>query len=426
VTGGVGVFQVTTDPVLGERVLRARTARGLRIRVAPTDRFRETAAMICFDYGSTDLGFVVDGVRHASPEGVAHYLEHKLFEDEDLHVFERFGRRGATVNAMTGFTRTTYYFGASSEFEENLSDLLHLVSRAHLTPANVDKERGIIAQEIKMYEDSPEYRGFFELLRCLYAEHPVRHPVGGTVASIDAIDVAELAACHRAFYRCGNGALAVAGPVDPERVLAIAEACALPAGDAPPSVCPDDLGEPVRRRATCEMRVARPRVLLGFKERTLVDDVEARLRRELATRILLDRLFGAASEIREGLHRRGLVDDSLSASYMGERSFGFTVVACESDTPDDVIDVLREVLAAPIAIEAEHLERVRRKLLGQYVRSFESVQPIAFGHGEEELSGIDPFRGLARLQSIGLDEVRARQAEHLRDDAFAVAVVAPA
>src|SRR5690606_34951099 len=112
-------------------------------------------------YGSTDLGFVADGVRHESPEGVAHYLEHKLFEDEDLHVFDRFGRRGARVNAMTSFTRTTYYFQATDRVEENLADLLALVATAHLTPENVEKERGIIAQELRMYEDSPEYRAFF-------------------------------------------------------------------------------------------------------------------------------------------------------------------------------------------------------------------------------------------------------------------------
>ncbi|MBK8977931.1 MAG: insulinase family protein [Planctomycetes bacterium] len=418
-----GAFEIVRDPVLGEEVWTATTGRGLALRVAPTGRFRESVAVVSVGYGSTDLGFEVDGHRHLSPEGVAHYLEHKLFEDEDLHVFERFAQRGAQVNATTGFTRTNYFFQATSQFEANLDDLLRLVARAHLTPENVEKERGIIAQELRMYEDSPEYRGFFELLRLFYREHPVRHPVGGTVDSIAAIDVDELRACHAAFYRTGNAVLSVAGPVDPHAVLAQAESCELPAGDAVPSVFPADLDPPERTAGEVRMEVARPRLLLGFKDRALLDDPAAHARRELVTRILLDRQLGPSSDLRERLHREGLIDDSLSVSYMGERTFGFTVAVCETDRPDVVAPVLREALQSWLAIDAADLERVRRKVLGQYVRSFDSVRSLAFGHAEDALEGLAPFGTLARLASIGVDDVRDRQREHCIDSAFAQVVV---
>lgn len=415
------------DPVLGERVWLGTTQRGMQLRLAPTDRFRDVCGVVTFGYGSTDLGFVRgDGSRHASPEGVAHYLEHKLFEDEDLHVFERFGRRGARVNAMTGFTRTTYYFQSTTGVRENLEDLLRLVSRSHLTPENVEKERGIIAQELRMYEDSPDYRGFFELLRCLYDEHPVRHPVGGTVASIQGIDVDELRACYEAFYRAGNAGLAVAGPVDPELVAELAEAAPLLAGDAPERLCPRDLGAVTRSESRSRMEVARPRLLIGYKERTLLsDDVEARLRRDLASRVLLDRLFGGASELREELHARGLVDDTLTFSYLGEPTFGFAAIGCETEQPEVVADALREVLERPVALEDAHLERVRRKMLGSYVRSFDAVQGMAFNHAEEALARVAPFGQFARVRSLTIDEVRERQAELFVPDACAVAVVAP-
>ncbi len=416
-------FEHLEDPVVGERVQLGETSKGLKIRVAPTDRFREMSAMITFRYGSTDLGFDVAGSRHSSPEGVAHYLEHKLFEDDELHVFERFGQRGAQVNAMTGFGRTTYYFNATTSLEENLQDLLHLVSNAHLTDENVEKERGIIAQELRMYEDSPEYRGFFDLLRCFYREHPVRNPVGGTVESIQGIDVAELTACYDAYYRCGNAALAVAGPVDSDAVFELAEACALRAGEAPVSRCPEDLGPVQATSHERAMEIARPRVLLGFKERSLVEDVSARVTRDLVTRIWLDHVFGAASDVREELHRKGLVDDSLSASYTGDRAFGFAVLACESDEPDRAVDALRGALKAPCTIEESDLERVRRKMLGRYVRTFESVQPVAMGHGDEALEGLAPFGAVERMRSVTVDDVRARHAELCRDDSFASVVV---
>ncbi len=417
-------FQTHQDPILGEEVLLATAQNGLPVRVVATDRFREAVAVITFDYGSIDLGYRQNGKVHGSPEGVAHYLEHKLFEDEELQAFDRFAQRGAQVNAMTGFASTSYFFTATDRFGENLEDLLHLVSHAHITPENVDKERGIIAQEIRMYEDSPDYRGFFDLLGCLYQQHPVRHPVGGTVESIQDITPAELLSCYDAFYRTGNAALAVAGPIDPEEVLKLAASCGLGAGEPAPRISPEDLGPVENARTRRQLEVSRSRVLMGFKDRTLlVGDREAQLRRDLLTRILLDRLFSASSEISEDLRLRGLVDDTLSASYLSEHSFGVTVVSCETDDPDQAIDTLRQLLLSPVDLNAEHLERVRRKFLGQYVRSFQNLKHTAFDHAKEALDDLPPFQSLQRMMSITLDEVRARKDEHFREEAFAVAIV---
>lgn len=405
-------FVHDADPILGEEVLLARSAAGMPVRVVPTERFRDVCAVVSVGYGSTDLGFDTGGDRpHHSPEGVAHFLEHKLFEDEDLHVFERFGKRGARVNAMTGFGRTTYYFQAGTELEANLEDLLRLVSRAHLTPENVEKERGIIAQELRMYEDSPVYRGFFGLLGALYAEHPVRHPVGGTVESIAGIDVEELLACHCAFYRAGNMSLAVAGPVDPERVLDLADAAAIPSGSAPARICPEDLGRPHVRHVDVGMDVARPRFLLGYKDRRLAADPEERLRRDLATRVCLDLILGAGSDAREAAQRAGAFDDSLTGSYLGEARFGAAALVCETEDAARVENVLRGLLERPLdAVEAD-LDRIRRRQVGTLVRSFDSVQSLAFGQAEEALLGIAPFGQLARMQDLRIEDVEARRAE---------------
>ena len=254
-------FQVVRDPVLREEVWLARTQAGLRVRIAPTARFTESIAVATFAYGSVDLGFRAGAGTVHSPLGTAHYLEHKLFEDEELAAFDRFARRGAQVNAMTSFARTTYYFHATSRFAENLQDLLRLVARVHVTPQNVDKERGIIAQELRMYEDNPDYRAFFALLQQLYAHHPVRHPVGGTVESIQAVTAEHLRECHAAFYGAGNGALAVAGPVDPEEVLALADASALAPRPEPERLLDADLDAPPQPVARLPLPVARPRVL---------------------------------------------------------------------------------------------------------------------------------------------------------------------
>ncbi|MCA8956035.1 MAG: insulinase family protein [Planctomycetes bacterium] len=424
----MSAFEVCRDPVLGEEVWLATTSRGLPLRVVPTDRFKEAAAVVSVQYGSTDLGFVrADGSVHRSPEGVAHYLEHKLFEDEELQAFDRFARRGARVNAMTGFAQTTYYFTATEQLAANLTDLLHLVSRAHITDANVEKERGIIAQEIRMYEDSADYRGFFDFLGCLYREHPVRHPVGGTVESIAAVTAEELLACYAAFYRTGNAALAVAGPVDPEEVLGLAESCALASGEPPARHCPEDLGPVAHNRTQRRFEVSRPRVLVGFKDRSLPQNTDQRLQRGLTSRILLDSLFGPSSDLREDLRRQGLADDTLSASYLSEPSFGVTAVGCECDDPEATGAALRDVMldSARAPLDEGHLERVRRKVLGGYVRSFASVKGMAFAHAKEALERVPPFGNLERVQAVTLQDLNARRAEHFHAEAFAEAVVDP-
>jgi len=422
--GGVVVsaFEIVKDPVLGEEVWIATTSAGLPVRIAPTPRFREAAAVLTVRYGSTDLGFVEDGREVWTPAGMAHYLEHKLFEDEELQAFDRFARRGAQVNAMTGFARTQYFFTATDRVEENLADLLRLVVHAHITDENVEKERGIIAEEVRMYEDSPQFCTVFDLLGCLYREHPVRLAVGGTVASIQDITAEGLLQCHRAFYRTGNAALAVAGPVDPERILALAEACGLAAGPAPDSLTPEDLGPADGARHDRPMAVARPKVMLGFKERSLPADDAALQRRSLATRVALDRLFAASSRIREDLHERDVVDDTLSTSYYGERTFGFGLIAAETETPEPVIDELRNVVLRPLDVDDAHLERLRRRALGSFVRGLDQVKGLAFTHAQEALDGTPPFQALDRMAALTVDAVQERAAELFRPENLGVAV----
>lgn len=418
-------FTRVVDPVFGESVQLATTPAGLRLRVAELPHFRQTAAVITFGYGSIDVAFRDADGNVVSPAGTAHYLEHKLFEDEALHTFQRFAARGARVNAHTGFTRTTYYFTATSHLRENLQDLLHLVATAHITDANVDKERGIIAQEVRMYEDSPDHGTMFDLLGCLYGQHPVRHTVGGTEASIAAITAAGLRRCHAAFYRAGNAALAVAGPVAKELVYELACAAALPSGLRPEVALPADHGPPAAGRKVRHMHVARPKVLLGCKDRSPCADAAALQHRQLCTRVLLDRLFAGSSEVRQALRESGQVDDSLGAGYHGERSFGVATVGCDTHDPDAAEAALRQALLQPAPLDHEHLERVRRRFLGGYVRSLESVYGLAYGHALEALDDVPPFSAPARVQGLGIEPVRQRQQELLAADNLAVAVTLP-
>lgn len=418
-------FTIVRDPVVGEEVWLATTRSGLRLRVLPRPHLREAAAFFSFAYGSIDLAYRRGDSIVETPAGTAHYLEHKLFEDEELAVFQRFAARGARVNAQTGFARTTYHFQAAAHVEDNLRDLLRLVSRPHVTDENVEKERGIIAQEVRMYEDSPDQATAFALFGGLFARHPVRLTVGGTVESIGRITAASLLDAYSAFYRTGNAALAVAGPVDPELVLRLANECELASGPACERIDPSDFGPAATARVERTASVARPKVLLGLKERRATTDWRTRAERAAATMVVLDRRFAGSSELREDLHARGLVDDSLGAGYHGDRTFGFATVGCDTEDPARAEAAMREALFADVTFDERQLERLRRRQLGALVRSCESARALAAQHAAEELEGAPPFASMQVLQALTPDAVLARQRELVRDENLCVAVCRP-
>ncbi len=415
-------FRIVRDPVVGEEVWLATTSFGLRLRVLPRPQLRETAAVITFGYGSTDVAFDDGQGPVTSPAGTAHYLEHKLFEDEELAVFQRFSARGARVNAQTGFTRTTYFFQSATAVEDNLRDLLRLVGKPHITDQNVEKERGIIAQEVRMYEDSPDQGLVFSLLGALYADHPVRATVGGTVTSIGEITATTLMRAYAAFYRTGNAAIAVAGPVDPELVLRLCEECTLRPGSSPQRANITDFGPPAKPRVERTMAVARTKLMIGLKERQEASTWRHRAERAMASGVVLDRLFAGSSDVRESLHQRGLVDDTLGAGYMGERTFGVATIGCDTEDPARAEAAIREALNAPVSFDDEQLERLRRRVVGAFVRSCESVRALAFHHASEELEGIEPFAGLSVLASLRPSDIDARRHRLIADDNLCVAL----
>ena len=416
-------FQSFRDPIVGEEVLLARTSRGLPVRVLPRPRLREAAAVITFGYGSIDLAFTQGGARVESPAGTAHYLEHKLFEDEELAAFQRFAARGARVNAQTGFARTTYFFQCAQQFGDNLRDLLRLVSRPHITDENVEKERGIIAQEVRMYEDSPDQGAVFSLLSAMYAQHPARLTVGGTVESIGRITKATLLEAYAAFYRTGNASLAVAGPVDPDEVLRLAEACELAEGSAPSRADIADFAPVASSRIERSLSVARPKALLGLKERERADTAYERARRAAATGVVLDRLFAGSSDLRERMQQDGRLDDSLGAGYMGERTFGAATIGCDTEDPSRAEAAIRELLFSPCTFDDEQLERLRRRAIGGFVRGCESVRALAFQHAAEGLEPGDPFVSLRALQSLSAQDVSARRDALVREENLAACIV---
>ena len=252
---------------LGERMEMRTLDNGLRVCYLPKEGFSKTFAILATDFGSVDASFTFEGKRYDTPAGVAHFLEHKMFEDKDGNALQKFARTGASPNAFTSHTMTAYHFSCTDRFAENLEILLKFVFTPYFTEENVAKERGIIGQEIGMMDDTPGWQAMVGLYEGLYREHPVRVSIAGSVESIAAITPETLYTCHRAFYSPKNMALVVCGTADFEEICRMA--AQFSPQDAP------EIGERhygTRREAvnellvTRKMQVSHPQFLIGFKE----------------------------------------------------------------------------------------------------------------------------------------------------------------
>jgi predicted Zn-dependent peptidase len=215
------VSKVIENKLLKEKIFWQKVEPGLEVFVLPKRGYNKKYATFATRFGSIDSHFVVEGEGQelVVPDGVAHFLEHKLFEEKEGNVFDRFAKLGASSNAFTNFTNTAYLFSSTDNFEECLEILLDFVQQPYFTEENVEKEKGIIEQEIRMYEDNPQWRIFFNLLAALYQKHPVRKDIAGTVESIRQIDKDVLYQCYRTFYHPSNMAVFVVGDVDPDKTM---------------------------------------------------------------------------------------------------------------------------------------------------------------------------------------------------------------
>ncbi len=399
---------------VGETVYAAELDDGLHVYVMPKPGYNKKYVTFATHYGSVDSHFKAPGdpAPVNVPDGIAHFLEHKMFEKEEGNVFDRFAALGAMSNAFTTYTSTSYLCSATENFPDCLDLLVDMVTRPYFTDESVAKEKGIIGQEIRMYEDSPRWRVRDNLLTALYQAHPVRINIAGTVESIQDITKELLYRCYRTFYRPENMNLFVTGEIEPgwaiDRVAARMPAQGGPRGDIE-RLFPDEPSTINRPTVDEAMAVAVPLVLVGFKDRDVGYDGPRLLDKIVYMDILLEVLLGRSSPIYDSLYQDGLIDERFAADYDGERDYGYVAIGGESRDPD----LLRERLAAAFAealdrgVDPEAFERVRRKLTGGFVAGFNSPEYAAHNFTLYRFRDVDIFdylTALGRATPEGADE----------------------
>lgn len=365
---------------LGESYSQYQHPSGLTVCMYPMKNFSSAFAMFGTKYGSIDNMFRLKGEQEfvTVPEGIAHYLEHKLFESEDGDAFSLFAKTGASANAFTSFDKTCYLFSAAQNVEDSLRSLLQFVQHPYFTPENVEKERGIIAQEIKMYEDNPSWRVYFNLLRGMYHNHPVHTEIAGTVDSIAKIDADLLYRCYHTFYNLNNMVVSIAGNFDEDRAVRIIEEELLPSEKLEiERSMPTEPETVAKHEIRQKMAVAMPLFYFAWKERPVP---EAEMpKTSMAYDILLDVLAGDCSPLYRRLYDEGLIDSGFdSETFMG-RGYTACIFGGYSKDPDKVRALLQEEMKRlkRESVNPEDFERARKSIYGAVVGDFDSADEIA-------------------------------------------------
>lgn len=423
-------IEVSESPTLRERVLSIRLPSGLPVYFCPKPGFRKKYACYSTLYGSVDNEFTGEsGERVRVPDGIAHFLEHCLFETEQGNVSDLFARNGAYNNAATSFTTTTYLFASSERFQENLGLLIDFVENPVFAPEKVSKERGIIEQEIKGYDDNADWVSYRTLLEGLFREHPMRIDIAGTCESIARIDPATLERCYRAFYCPGNMALFVTGDLDAEELFSFVASRSR--GEAASGVrerfLPDEPPEVAKRESRLEMEVALPKLLLGFKEVGVPRAGREYVLRELVSELALEILFGHGSDTYRELYEQQLVLDDFAASYGAGAGIGFTLIGGDTPHPERLRDTLleRAERLRRDGLRDEDFEREKRKFIGGFIRSFNSLEYLATFYTYFRFHDFDLFQTIDLLQEVDRPMLEDRLQRLLDPAATSVVIVRP-
>lgn len=397
-------------PRIGETIYHGELPNGLHIYVDVKPEFSKSYAFFATNYGGMDMRFQLDGQWHDTPAGVAHFLEHKMFDTKDGNALQDLAANGASPNAFTSTAITGYYFESTEKFEENLKILLSFVSVPYFTEESVAKEQGIIGQEIRMYEDDPETQAFYGMLECLYAHSPVRVNIAGTVESIAEITADTLYACHAGFYAPGNMVLCVAGNVDPERVCELAREILPKEGirDIPRDYGQDEPEGASRPETVRQMAVSSPIFQLGYKADPAPRG-EDRLRCQLMGELACEALFGTSTPLYADLYAKGLVNSSFGYGYEAYPGVAMMVAGGESRDPWAV----RDAIAAEAArlgkegVDQGLWDRLKKAAYGGRVRGLNSFEHICVGLAQGHFAGYESLRFPEVFESISKADVEA-------------------
>lgn len=419
-----------------ETIYDQQLDNGLVVQVLPKQNFHKTYAILTVDFGSIDRTFVPNTADDmiTVPDGIAHFLEHKMFEKIDHDAFDLFGKLGADSNAFTSFTQTSYLFSTTQHVHESLDVLLDFVQQPYFSSQTVQKEKEIIGQEIKMYDDDPSWRLYFGMLGNLYPHDPMHIDIAGSVDSIEAITAENLYTTYDTFYQPGNMNLFIVGNVDPEEtmdwVVANQDTKSFPVAKQPEVSFEinDADGNDVIPFRTLEMDVTRPKVMVGVRGLEQIPAGRAGLKYRLGVELLLDILFDDTVDNYLRLYNNEIIDDSFSYNFEMQRGFHFAYFSSDTDHIERFTDEIIEILESAhqqIEAAASQFDNIKRGMLGRMIGLLDSPEAIANRYAGKLFGDTNLLDEITILESIKIDDLYVIAKEFIQSQGISVYQVVP-
>lgn len=403
-------------PQINEVLYTEVLENGLTVYLLPKNEYNKTYGLFTTNYGSVDNEFVPIGEKEfvKVPDGIAHFLEHKMFEKEAGDIFQQFGRQGASANAFTSFTKTSYLFSTTDQVEKNLKTLVDFVQEPYFTKETVDKEKGIIGQEIQMYLDDSTWRLFFGTLGNLYPKHPLHIDIAGTVESIGEITAEDLYTCYNTFYHPSNMTLFVVGKMNPEEMMTFIRnnqsEKSFAKAEPIKRYFPKETAAEIVKESSLEMAISRSKVIIGLKGLDEVPtDGKELLKYKTTANLLFQLLLGNTSQNYLNLYNEGLLDDSFGYEFNLDRGFHFADFGGDSDQPEQLAERIEEILLTAdksSEITEENLSLLKRKMIGKYFQSLNSLEYIANQFSQSLYGEATLFDTPEVIESIQLSDVK--------------------
>ncbi len=421
-------FILKENKTIDEKYYYTRHKSGLPIYVIPKNH-GTGFAVFGTNFGSIDNHFEIENRDIVLPDGIAHFLEHKLFENEDgIDTFKKYAIYGGSANAYTSSDKTVYLYSATENMKENLEILIDFVTHPYFTKETVDKEQGIIGQEIRMYDDNPGWRLYFNMLTALYHNHPARIDTAGTVETIAQITPETLYDAYNTFYNLHNMALCVCGNISPDEVLDVCDRLLFPAKDiSPKRIFPDEPEHVYQKEISQKLKVSMPLFAVGVKDTNQPETGKALAKKQAEYEIILELLFGKATDFYTELYENGLINSAFSTGFEAHTNFGFCEISGYSNDPDKVFEKITQRIekAKSDGFSPEDFERTKRMLYALNIRIFNSTESIANEFISYIFSDFDMLDYPEVILGITYEDIEKRLRECFTEEKIVLSKILP-
>lgn len=398
---------------LKETLFHEKMGNGLEVYVLPKLGFEKTYGLFSTKFGAIDTTFVpLDGEQMIKVEdGIAHFLEHKMFDMDGTDASDEFAKLGASTNAFTSSSRTAYLFNTTTNEYQCIELLLDFVQKLDITKESVEKEKGIISQEIKMYDDDPDWQVYFGSIQNLYNNHPVAIDIAGTVETVTNTDKEMLETCYNTFYHPSNMMLFVVGNIDADKTMdVIRENQAKKDFKIANQIVVQENKEPMEvktKENVLTMDVEMNKIIVSIKVNDIFDDPKEKIKRELSINLLFDLLFSKSAKLYNNWLNKGIINDSFSASFTQERDYAFIQIGCDCDDYETLKDHLLELINNfnNLKIDEKDFERIKKKNIGLFINLFNSPESIANLFSRYYFEGTIALNLVDEVANITLDDI---------------------